>query len=96
MGGLDWFFSMSTVWLSNFNCLLSLALFQLFKTGGTGVNTLGHIWWSLAIFMATQVIAGVVRYESKTGPFKILRKEQQIKDANLNGSPTLAVVTPAP
>lgn len=69
MGGLDWFFSMLVMWLSNFVCIGMISNF-----GRTGAITLNQIWWALAAFMGTQVFAGIVRYESKTGIWKSLRK----------------------
>lgn len=69
MGGLDWFYSMVAVWMSNIACV---GLLKYFGRGGALVS-LGQIWWALAAFMGTQVIMGVVRYESKTGVWKQLR-----------------------
>jgi hypothetical protein len=36
---------------------------------------LGQLWWALSAFMGIQVAAGIFRYESKTGIWKVLRKE---------------------
>jgi hypothetical protein len=38
-----------------------------------GSPSLGQIWWALAAFMATQVATGILRYESKTGVWKVLK-----------------------
>lgn len=74
MGGLDWFFSMTVMWIASAVCV---GLIQAFHTTGTGAAvTLGQIWWALAAFMGTQVIAGIARYESKTGVWKMLRRKQ--------------------
>ena len=75
MGGLDWFYSMVVVWISNFACV---GLLKHFGKGGTAV-TLNQIWWSLAAFMGTQVVLGVARYESKTGVWKALKGEDAQK-----------------
>lgn len=72
MGGLDWFFTMVVMWLANFVCV---GMIRGFAAGGQLV-TLAQIWWALAAFMATQVVAGIIRYESKTGVWKILREER--------------------
>jgi len=71
MGGLDWFFSMMAMWLANFACVGIVKGFAL-----KGTLTLGQIWWALAAFMGTQVVTGIIRYESKTGVWKVLRKEK--------------------
>jgi hypothetical protein len=38
-----------------------------------GVVTLGKVWWALATFMRTQVIAGILCVESKTGVWKLMK-----------------------
>ena len=35
--------------------------------------SLEQIWWALAAFMGTQVVTGAVRFQSKTGVWKVLR-----------------------
>lgn len=69
MGGLDWKFTMIAMWIANFVCV------GMIKFGG--VMTLNKIWWALAAFMATQVICGILRVESKTGVWKLLNGENQ-------------------
>jgi hypothetical protein len=69
MGGLDWVYSMLTMWVSNAVCVGMLAWYGR----DSGAATLSQIWWSLAAFMATQVAAGVARYESRTGVWSVLR-----------------------
>lgn len=69
MGGLDWVFAMTSMWAANFVCIGMIGFWSL---GGASVS-LTQIWWSLAAFMATQVVAGIVRYESKTGPWRLLK-----------------------
>ena len=71
MGGLDWLFSMIAMWAANFACV---GLIRGFATSGP--ITLGQIWWALAAFMGTQVVTGILRFESKTGMWKVLRKTQ--------------------
>jgi putative MATE family efflux protein len=68
MGGLDWWYSMAVMWLANLSCL---GLLRYFASKGT--VTLYQIWWALALFMGTQVVLGLVRVESKTGVWKVLR-----------------------
>jgi hypothetical protein len=69
MGGLDWVYSMLTMWMSNAVCLGMLAWY-----GRDGhVVTLSQIWWTLAAFMGTQVVAGITRYESRMGVWSVLR-----------------------
>jgi putative MATE family efflux protein len=69
MGGLDWFYSMIVMWISNFACV---GLVRYFITT-SGAVSLAQIWWALAAFMGAQVVAGIVRYESKTGVWQVLR-----------------------
>jgi len=67
MGGLDWKFSMIAMWIANFVCI------GMIKFGG--VMTLSRIWWALFAFMGTQVVTGILRVESKTGVWKLLKGE---------------------
>lgn len=69
MGGLDWTFSMLAMWLANAICVGMLRC-------SSGVVSLNKIWWALAAFMGTQVVAGIFRFQSKTGPWKVLREEE--------------------
>mmetsp|Transcript_255 Transcript_255/g.631 ORF Transcript_255/g.631 Transcript_255/m.631 type:complete len:80 (-) Transcript_255:2026-2265(-) len=69
MGGLDWIFSMIAMWAANFVCIGMLAFWSM---GGATVS-LTQIWWALAAFMGTQVVTGIIRYESKTGIWRVLR-----------------------
>jgi putative MATE family efflux protein len=71
MGGLDWFFSMAAMWLAN---VARVGLIWYGKRGGNAIS-LGQIWWALAAFMGTQVVTGIIRYQSKTGVWKVLNKE---------------------
>jgi hypothetical protein len=71
MGGLDWLFSMIAMWTANFACV---GLVRVYATKGT--ITLGKIWWALAVFMGTQVVTGILRFESKRGIWKVLRKQE--------------------
>jgi len=71
MGGLDWWYSMITMWIANGACVAVLKWFGGRGAGGS-VVTLGQIWWALAAFMGTQVVLGVVRYQSRTGVWRLL------------------------
>ena len=73
MGGMDWIFTMVAMWAANIVCV---GMIRSFSMGGTLVS-LNQIWWSLAAFMATQVVTGILRYESKTGIWKVLKKENE-------------------
>jgi putative MATE family efflux protein len=79
MGGLDWVFSMVVMWMSNLACVGLLRYYAARSSAaagagvGGGLVTLGQIWTALAAFMATQVVAGVLRYTSQTGVWKVLR-----------------------
>ena len=66
MGGLDWKFTMIAMWAANLVCV------GMIKFGG--VMTLNKVWWALAAFMGTQVVSGILRVESKTGVWKLLKK----------------------
>lgn len=70
MGGLDWKFTMIAMWAANLVCV-GMVKFG----GGGGVMTLDRIWWALAAFMGTQVVTGVLRFQSKTGVWRALRAE---------------------
>ncbi|GKY91227.1 hypothetical protein MPSEU_000095300 [Mayamaea pseudoterrestris] len=71
MGGLDWFFTMTAMWLANVSCV---GMIWYGRRGGNAIG-LEQIWWALAAFMGTQVVTGIMRYQSKTGVWKALREE---------------------
>lgn len=71
MGGLDWKFTMAAMWLANFACV---GLIRFWAKANT--MTLEKVWWALAVFMGTQVATGAIRFQSKTGVWKILRAEK--------------------
>jgi hypothetical protein len=77
MGGLDWFFTMLVMWLANFACVGLIRVFAAQQVAGlSGAVSLGQIWWALAVFMGTQVVAGLLRVQSKTGVWKVLKQQQ--------------------
>jgi len=88
MGGLDWWYSMIIMWIANGACV---AVLKWFGGGGAGgsVVMLGQIWWALAAFMGTQVVLGVVRYQSCTGVWCLLHPRVQQK-SSLSDSTTAA------
>ena len=71
MGGLDWIFTMIAMWAANIVCV---GMVKGFSMGGN-MASLNQIWWALAAFMATQVVTSIVRFQSKTGVWKVLRYE---------------------
>jgi len=71
MGGLDWKFTMIAMWAANFICVGMLKLF------GTNAMTLNKIWWALAAFMGTQVVTGILRFQSMTGVWKLLKAKKR-------------------
>jgi Na+-driven multidrug efflux pump len=71
MGGLDWVYSMIAMWIANGVCIGMVYNFATHNLNG--VASLGQLWWSLSAFMAVQVASGIIRYESKTGIWKVLR-----------------------
>ncbi|KAL3922730.1 MAG: hypothetical protein SGILL_002050 [Bacillariaceae sp.] len=77
MGGLDWVFTMITMWAANFVCV---GMIKFWSIGGA-VPSLGRIWWALAAFMATQVVTGILRYNSKTGVWKVLKGDEKLATA---------------
>jgi len=83
MGGLDWVFTMIAMWAANIVCVGMIRFWSL----GGAVPSLNQIWWALAAFMATQVFTGILRYESKTGVWRVLKGDQQ-KPTSPSGSST--------
>ena len=73
MGGLDWKFTMLAMWLANIICV------GMVQFGG--VMDLNKIWWALAAFMGTQVVTGILRFQSKTGVWSLLKAENKKKEA---------------
>jgi hypothetical protein len=67
MGGLDWKFSMLAMWLANIVCI------TIIKLNVGDMMSLNKIWWALAAFMGTQVLTGIVRFQSRTGIWKSLQ-----------------------
>ena len=59
---------MIAMWMANIVCV------GMVKFGG--VMTLNKIWWALFAFMGTQVVTGILRVESKTGVWKLLKGER--------------------
>lgn len=82
MGGLDWVYSMIVMWSANLVCVGLVRYFA--ANASDGVVTLGQLWWALAAFMGTQVVAGVARYESKTGVWRVLRRARGASDKTAN------------
>lgn len=73
MGGMDWIFTMVAMWAANIVCVGMIKGW----IAKTGMVTLNQIWLALAAFMGTQVLTGILRYESKTGVWKVLKKENE-------------------
>jgi len=69
MGGLDWNFSMLSMYLSNFICIGMIQFWKFQKI------TLIDIWWALAAFMGVQVVTGIIRMNSGTGIWKTLKED---------------------
>lgn len=72
MGGLDWKFTMIAMWSANILCV---GMVNMFVT--REIVTLAKIWWALAAFMGTQVITGILRFQSKTGVWKVLNGDKR-------------------
>lgn len=72
MGGLDWVNSMIAMWTANLVCVGMVHFFARTET-----ITLGRIWWALSSFMATQVLMGALRFQSKTGVWKVLKGDEK-------------------
>ena len=77
MGGLDWVFTMLAMWAANFVCVGMIYGWKMTAPGAGGLVSLNQIWWALAAFMATQVVTGIVRYNSQTGVWKALRVNEK-------------------
>jgi len=75
MGGLDWVFTMVAMWAANFVCV---GMLKGWSRGGA-LPSLLQIWWALAAFMGTQVLTGILRYESKTGVWSVLKTKKDNK-----------------
>lgn len=71
MGGLDWVFTMLAMWSANFVCVGMVNWFARTET-----ITLAKIWWALAAFMGTQVVTSILRVQSKTGVWKVLKGDE--------------------
>jgi hypothetical protein len=59
------------MWLAN---LVSISMIKFWQVNNS--VTLSKIWWALAAFMGAQVITGVLRFQSKTGVWKVLRQSE--------------------
>jgi len=67
MGGLDWSMAAATMWLAQAACVCAVGLW-----GGEGPLSLRRLWASLVLLFLTQVVVGLVRIASGTGPWKAL------------------------
>lgn len=74
MGGRDWTFSAMTMWFGNALCVGYMAMYQKFFNTSGSLLPLVQIWWALALFMGAQVVAGLIRVQTKTGPYQILKE----------------------
>ena len=74
MGGLDWKFTMLAMWLANIVCV------GMIQFGGA--MDLNKIWWALSAFMLTQVVTGIMRFQSKTGVWSLLKAENKMEASN--------------
>jgi Na+-driven multidrug efflux pump len=61
---------MIAMWIANIVCVGIIKF-------GSGAMTLNRIWWALCAFMGTQVVTGILRVESKTGIWKLLKEEKR-------------------
>ena len=59
------------MWLANIVCV---GMIQVWAKAN--VMSLNKIWIALAAFMGTQVFTGALRFQSKTGIWKLLKKEK--------------------
>ena len=73
MGGLDWKYSMLSMWTANLACV---GLIKFFSLGGA-IVTLNQVWTALFVFMAAQLVTGVARYSSRTGIWKTLKDVEE-------------------
>jgi hypothetical protein len=69
---------MIAMWAANFVCV---GMIRFWCRGGA-VPSLNQIWWALAAFMATQVVTGIMRYQSETGVWKVLKGDQVMADGS--------------
>ena len=72
MGGSDWTFSLLTMGFANVVATSALAALGF---GGRTVS-LQSIWWTLAAFMLTQVVASFTRVATRTGVWKVLKANE--------------------
>ena len=72
MGGSDWTFSLLTMGFANVVATSALAALGF---GGRTVS-LQSIWWILAAFMLTQVVASFTRVATRTGVWKVLKANE--------------------
>ena len=63
------------MWAANFVCV---GMLKGWSRGGA-LPSLLQIWWALAAFMGTQVLTGILRYESKTGVWSVLKTKKDNK-----------------
>jgi Na+-driven multidrug efflux pump len=75
LGGLDWMMSANIMWLANIVCI---GMVKGWSMGGA-VISLEQIWLALAAFMGTQVATGIIRFQSKTGVWEVLRQENDLQ-----------------
>ena len=70
-GALDWKASAVAMWVAQ---ACSVLVIGVWSQGGTTTLSLRRLWGALALLFAAQIVAGVARIASGTGPWFVLRR----------------------
>lgn len=76
MGALDWRSTAAAMWIAQ---SISVALIAFWSGFGARPLTLNRLWAALAALFATQILAGLLRIASGTGPWAVLRERRDLK-----------------
>lgn len=70
MGGLDWEAAAAAMWAAQISCLAIVAL-----ASRSGPLSLRRIWAALMMLFVMQILTGVARVASGTGPWRVLYEQ---------------------
>jgi len=70
MGALDWRWSAAAMLTAQ---ICSISIMAFWSGGGARQLTLSQLWGSLAVLFTAQVVVGLARIASRTGPWRALR-----------------------
>lgn len=69
-GALDWRASAIAMWAAQASSLITVGIWS---QGGAVTLSLRRLWAALAVLFAAQIVAGLARIASRSGPWRVLQ-----------------------